>query len=306
MALRLNRENINYFSTGPDVVFGAGAANSVRLSGRYSNTQYETTPDDSQQYSAMMALLHRLSGASQLSLNVRGDTTNFKDRGNDADYDRYQAYVRYEARIARTLLSADVGYTRLNQQDDNPSGELVRLSATHQLSPSSSLTIAAGTQFTSSGELFRNGQVTQGVSIDTSSVVGRSEPFRSRTGSVSYEFRRNRTGFGTEVLISKETYENVSSLLDRTLTDGSAYFSRKLTPALDMRVFGRFEREKFAETSFKDDEFEYGASLEWRFARTISLRLQYDRFDRNSTDNPTEYTENRASLFLTWSPTGRT
>jgi hypothetical protein len=296
-----NRENINYFTTGPDFTFGLGGAASMRLSGRYSSTTYEVTDLDGERYSGTAALIYQLTGNSALSLNVTGEEIKFDDQSTNADYDQQQAFLRYEAQGARTGLSVDVGHTSIEGDTTDADGLLARLALSRRLSTSSILTLSAGTQFSDSGDLFRATQGGRGPTRETQSVIGTSDPFENRFAALNWDFDRNRTGFGFGAMHSEEEYENFTDL-NRTITTYNAYISRELSRALDARLFGLLEKEEFDETGFQDDEVRGGISLGWTVAQSIQLRLQVERYDRDSTAEATEYTENRASLFLVWSP----
>lgn len=296
-----NRENINYFTTGPDVTIGLGGSASMRLSGRYSSTTYETTDLDGERYGVTAALVHQISGTSSVSLNLVGEDIRYDELGPDSDYEQQQAFVRYEAQGSRTSLSVDLGYTALEGAATDADGLLARLAVSRQLSAASMLTLSAGTEFSDSGDLFRATQGGRGPSQDTQSIIGTSDPFENRFAALSWDFDRNRTGFGFGLMHSEESYETLSEL-DRSLTTWNVYASRDLSPSLDVRIYAQLEHEKFDATSFKDDEFRGGVSLGWDLGRTLQLRLQLERFDRDSTADATEYKENRASMYLVWSP----
>ncbi|HEY6644768.1 outer membrane beta-barrel protein [Povalibacter sp.] len=299
-----NRENVNYFTTGPDLLFNFGSATTARLSGRYSDAQYEVADTDGQQYGGALSLARRLSGTATLSLNVEGTRFEFDDQALNTDYDRYLGYLRYEVQGARTGLAVDAGYTTLDIDGETSGGLLGRVTLSRRISPASTLDFSIGQQFSDAGDLFRDGQNTGGVSLDSASIVGTGDPFESRTASIGYNFNRNRTGFGFDASYGKETYET-SSEFDRTLTTYGAYYTRQLSRAVDIRIFAQLEHEKFETTDFDDDELHAGAYLNWALGRTLALRLQYERFDRDSFDAGTDYTENQASLFLIWSPLNR-
>lgn len=299
-----NRENINYFTTGPDLVVNFGAATALTLSGRFSDTNYETSDLDNEVYGGALALARELSGKSTVSLNLVGERTEFADTTVNTDYDRYQAFMRYAVRGFRTDLTVDGGYTELDIDNEKSDGMLARLSLVRRMSTASSLTLRAGTQFSNTGDLFRDDQSAQGVRLDTASVIGTSDPFENRFGSLAYDYARNRTSFGFSVQYSEEDYENDTSF-NRNLMTYGGYFSRQLSRDLDWRLYAQWSKEEFDESGFEDDELQAGTYLNWRVGRVVSLRLQYDRYDRDSTDPTTEYTENRVSLFATWSPVGR-
>jgi hypothetical protein len=299
-----NRENINYFTTGPDFAFGLGNAFTAALSGRYSSTTYETSELDSERYGATLALIRRLSGTTSLSLNATGESIEFEDTTLNNDYDRYQAFLRYNVQGSRTALLLDVGYTKLEFDSQESDGLLAKVSISRRVSASSIVTVGAGTQFSDAGDLFRDTQGQRGVQLGGESVLATGDPFQSRFASLGWAFERNRTALGLSAQYSEEEFENLTSA-DRTLTTWGGYFNRELSRAAELRLYGTLQEEKFDQLDFQDDETQLGAALAWDVGRTLELRLQYDRYDRDSTAGGTQYTENRTSLFATWWPTGR-
>lgn len=297
-----NRENINYFTTGPDFTVRLGGAMSMLLSGRYSDLQYETSDLDSRRYGGTLALIRQLSGTSTLGLNVMGEQIDFDTEGPTEDYDRYEAFLRYAVEGARGGLSMDLGYTAVDQRNKTD-GLLARVDLSRRVSASSAIAFSAGTQFSDSGDLFRDTQNHRGVSRESQSIILSSVPFRVNSAALSWEFQRNRTGFGARAEIGDEDYEDLSDL-ERTVAVYSIFASRELSRFLQMRVFIALNHEDF-DVGFKDDEINAGASLAWLIGRNLQLQFQYDYFDRDSTAGDTGYKENRASLFLAWSPIAR-
>lgn len=289
-----NRENVNVFSTGPDFIQRFGAVTSLRLSGRYTSADYETSAIDSERHSGALSLVRALSSSSNLSLNATGEKVEYDDE-LDTSYEIYQGFVRYDVRSARTTLSADLGYTVLDDGSETSDGLLLNLSVSRQVSAASSLIFSIGTQFSDSGDLFRM------TNLQSQNVVASSDPFESRFASIGWDFRHHHTSFGLAAQVRKEDYENVGSL-DRTTTAYSAYLTRQLSRRMDFRMQVEFEEEDFDVLGFEDKELLANASLGWTLGRMTALRLQYDRFDRDSTDSSTGYTEDRVSLFITWSP----
>jgi putative beta-barrel porin BBP2 len=299
-----NRENISYFTTGPDFTVRLGHAFSVALSGRYSDTAYETSALDSERYTGSLSLIRQLAASGSLSLNASQERVEFDNTALNTEYDRSQVFARYSHDGPRTGLGLDLGYTEIQTDARTSQGLLARLSLSRRVSASSTITVGAGTQFSDAGDLFRATQGQQGVRLSGESVLATSDPFESRFASAGWNFSRNRTTLGLSAQYGEEIYENVSSN-DRTVTTWGTYFTRQLSRYAQLRVYGRLEDEQFDTLTFDDQELQLGAALSWTLGSTLQLRLQYDHFDRDSTAVTTEYTENRASVFATWSPLGR-
>jgi hypothetical protein len=302
-----NREDINYFTTGPDFLLHFGSDTSLQLSGRYSDTSFETSHYDGTQTGGFVALGHNLSTASRLSLNVEANQFEFDDQVTNTNYDRTGAFVRYEVHGARTELQVDAGYSAIDLDGgESFNGLLARINAKRRMSTASTLTFAAGTQFGDSGELFRQGQdLGGGASLQTSrAVIASSDPFESHFASLGYDFNRNRTSLGFSVQYNDEQYET-NSAADRSFIYWSLYGVRQMSPVLSLRAFATLSHQELENADFDDDELRFGLSADWNLARTMSLRAQIERYDRNSSTGGGEYQEDVASLFVIWSPIDR-
>lgn len=302
-----NSENVNYFTTGPDVLLRFSSVTSLRMSGRYSSTEYETSNLDGERYGASLALIRQISSSSSLSLNAVGEKLEYDDAdaGFGDGYDRYEGYLRYALANSRNSLGLDVGYTGIEDDVDTSDGGLLRLSLERRISPASTVHLKLGSEFSDAGNVFRATQDLDGVSTDAESVIPTSDALERRFAFAGWTFNRNRTSFGINGDYSEEKYEN-STEFDRTLTGYGIFIGRQLTPALQVRLDVGATNEDFDRTNIEIDELHGGAALEWLIGRTMSLRFQYQYRDRDgSTVDVQQYTENRASLFLTWYPVGR-
>jgi hypothetical protein len=296
-----NRENINYFTTGPNFTLQFGAATALQIGGKYSDIKYEISPADGTEGEVTLALQHQLSSASAVSLIAEDRRYEFDDQVLNTDYDRQQAYLRYELSGSRTDITADLGYSQIDIDGEKDSGTLARLAITRRMSSAATLMLSLSTQFSTAGDLFRDGQDSFGSGGQTASVVGTSDPFTSDELGLSYRFQRNRTEIEVGVQFSRERYETITAY-DRDLSTWRADFHRQLSAVLDFSLFGTFEQEEFQSLAFDDDELNAGANLKWQIGRRVAATFQYDRYERQSSDSLGDYTENRASIFLTWSP----
>ena len=110
-----NLENVNYLSTGPDVALRFGGTTFLNLSARVARAQYETSPFNSNRVLGDAAWGFQLSPASTLSLNADTERVLFENTVFNTDFDRSNAFMRYEIQGARTTFSADLGGTRIEQ-----------------------------------------------------------------------------------------------------------------------------------------------------------------------------------------------
>jgi hypothetical protein len=170
-----NRENINYFTTGPDVIVPIGSLNKFRLSGRFSQVLYQKSTTDNDRYSGSVAFLHELSPASVLSLNGTWERIKY-DQFPDSDYDKQEAYGRYELNGMRTTLAIDFGYSTLDQTTTSSGGYLVRIDLARKLTPSTTLTLTGGREFSDAADSFLQLQQSGDINLGTQPANPTSSP----------------------------------------------------------------------------------------------------------------------------------
>lgn len=294
-----NREDLNYFSTGPDLTLRLGSTGFGRLFGRWSSSTYETSPLDAERTTAGVALGRRASPRSELSLNAVTETVDFDEPAN-TDYDRDSAFIGWRLDASRTLINAQLGYTWLERDnaDDKNGSALVNISITRDLSASSVLQLTLGSQLGDAGDSLR-GQLNNGVVGGGSQITATSDPFENRLASLEWRYSRGRSGVSLGASYHDDQYETQSQF-DRTRTVYSASFTRRLASALDFEILGTLENEKFDNVNLDSDETRFAATLNWRAWRTLGLRLLGERYDRSTSSGLGEYQENRVFLTLAY------
>jgi hypothetical protein len=295
------RENINYFSTGPDVIFNFSGALDLRLFGRYSLVDYEESPLDAERTTTGVALGRQVSGASRLAFNATLDGTDF-DEATASDYERRAAFVSYLLDGGRTTLAARAGYTWIDPDaGEESSGELLSVSLRRQVSSSSYLVLMASSEITDNGQLLRDlfdgegaGPVTGGTQL-----IADSSPFRNRDVLLQWRFERRRTAIGFGVGWNESEYETQSDF-GATRVHYQADFTRQMRPTLELSLNARLSDEDF-ENDISYQELETSLGLTWRMGRHLGLRASLQRIDRDTDDGLNEFTENRFMLAILYS-----
>lgn len=297
-----NRENINYFSTGPDVTAVFGSRTRLRLGARYSLATYETNPFDFDTVSGEASLLRSLSAASNVSLNLRSAKTKYDETALNADYDQDEAFVRYDVTGARTQLGLDLGYTRLDRDAaaEVEDGLLLRLNATRRLSAASTATLTAGREFSNSVSAFAGMQGT-GAGIGLGATPGRqtAQPFTNDYVTLGWDFSRNRTTFGLFASWRDQSYEDAGGL-DQTLKSAGAQLGRQLSPRTSLSLHAVYDQAEFQQQGTNYDDLNGGVVFAWQLSRNLSLNATYDHFKRSSDIPLTDSTENRYWLSIAY------
>jgi hypothetical protein len=288
-----NRENVNYFSTGPDVSLGLASDTHLMLSGRYGKVSYENSPFDSDRYTGLVGVVRDLSASSRVSLNAQRERVDFDDPLNQ-DYDRDQLYASFEGHGGRTRLAVDLGYSRLHRLGESPSGLLARVELARQVSASSVITISGGREFSDSGDSFRLDQ-TLSTNLDTLSGNQTAAPFRSTYETIGWTFQRNRTGLSLSLQRYEEQFVQ-SRLFDRVRSSVYGSLSRNLSPTLTADLSGSYSKEDYDVLVGDYRESAARAGFMQRFGRRLSLDLHYEWYKRSSALPTGDYSENRVLL----------
>ena len=311
-----NRQNTNYFSTGPDVILRLGSRTDLSLQGRWSDVSYETSRADSQRLEGTVGLIRQLSERSSMSLNAAAANIDFKDPTEGTDYDRLSGYLGYEARGSRTGLSLQGGYTELRGGGETLDGPLFDLSLTRETSARSRLTLRAGTNLTDSAEMFRLDQGTRSAADASDNpaadpnedVTVSTEPFQADYASLTWGRAGERNSLSLSADWRREDY-SFTEARNRESLGFNALLSREISPTLKGRLFGMWRNEDFPETDVNYDEWSFGAGISWTFTRQFSLDVDVTRYegsgDATAAGGLRDYTENRFSLRVNYYPRGR-
>lgn len=289
------RENINYFTTGPDFYLRFGQAMTVQLFGRYSDTRYETSPLDAQRTTLGLAAGRELSARSRAALNFVADDSRFDDDG-PSDYKRRSAFLSYDLDGGgRTVIHSRVGYSWLEMDGaEEDGGLLFDVSIARDLTDSSTVELGLSQEFSDAGESLTD--VTGG---GTSQITASADPFESSEVSLSWSFNRHRTSLGARASYTERTYETQSDF-----DSERAYYSlnagRVLRPTLRLNLMATYATEDFVNADTETDDWTVGLTLDWDFGRNLGLRLRAERAGRSSTIPAGDYLENRAFLEFTY------
>ncbi|HLS82406.1 MAG TPA: outer membrane beta-barrel protein [Steroidobacter sp.] len=293
-----NREDINYFTTGPDLLLPLGARNLLRVSGRWSDLYYEDRPDTSESITGSLALIRRVSDRTEMSLNASLTATDY-DEAVFVDHEIRQFYLRTELTGMRTELHMDAGYTILERDgsDESHDGLLARIALTRRIGARSSLRLDAGTEFSTTADSLRRDQSVIGVNPEAEAVLGSAEAFQVDYGYLTWTTDWERSSIVAGVSLRREEHELLPAL-DREQRDGFLTWRRQLTRTLDMDIGARYLDEEFTGTGFQFEEWSVRTGFGWDINRQFSLRVEFTHFDGSGGEGLRDYEENRAYIGL--------
>jgi hypothetical protein len=308
-----NLENVNYVSTGPDLTLRFGATSFLDMSARIARAQYDTSPLNSNRLLGNLAWGLQLSARSTVSLNGETERALFENTTLNTDFDRTNAFIRYEIKGARTDLSADIGATVIREDGTSTTGGLAKILLARNLSAAAKLTLSFGRDLTDASTSFSTLQSGATGVVGSAPAAVTSNSYTSDYGSVGWQYVRSRTTIALSGRWEKDTYGQQPQL---DVTRGGAEFmvDRQLTHALDVQVLGRWYKTDYGNaavapvitgslvgSSDYDDEL-VAAVLTWRHGRGLEVRLRAEHSARVTTGVDTGFRENRVLLTVGYRP----
>jgi hypothetical protein len=316
-----NLENVNYFSTGPDLALRLGATTFMDMSARVARAQYETSPYNSDRLLGNLAWGLQLSAQSSVSLNADTERVLFENTIVNTDFDRTNGFVRYEIKGARTDLSADLGATVIDQDGSKTNGGLVKFDVSHKLSAAAKLTLSVGRDLTDASNSFSSLQSGAIGIVGTAPAAQTSDSYTSDYVTAGWQYERNRTIIAVSGHYEKDSYGQ-APVLDYSRGGAEFRVERKLTRALNLEVLGRLYKTDYANpaaiaalsalntqngvvppngsSDFSDSLV--GAALTWVHGRALEVRLRVEHSSRVTTGVDAGYRENRVLLTVGYRP----
>jgi len=289
-----NREHVNFITTGPQVDLVNSARNVVRAQLVYSRVNFEESLSDNERFGGALQFGREVSRGHILSLIGSTESVEFADDAVGTDFDRNQAYIRYEVFGDSNEIEIDVGYTEIDADGEKFDEILFRLDWNRQISTYSSWRLLGGSEISDEGSVFRLFQEELGDLNVTSNAFNNPNPFLNHYVTTNFE-----TSF--VLALNQADFEDNTGSDRDTIRVGF-----RLRRDIGDRFFGGLRLEarstEFTDIDRKTDSFSAVLTLGYRFGGYTDLSLQYQYTTRNDTDPLNEYDENRVFLRASYTP----
>jgi hypothetical protein len=293
-----NRQNVNRFTTGPDLILPLGSQSDMKFSARYGDARYEDSDQiDSQTLEGSIAFRRNLSQSTYLGLIASNTRVEYDVPGSQT-YDRPAVYGTLDSTGARQSISIAVGVNRVEVDDETFTKPLVRVDWNRRVSPSWTLNLDLGSEYRNTAEQFAS----QGVDLgpDAANVGVSAIPAATYRGGLGIEFRRPRVQFTLG-----GGYLQTNYVIDNGLNEdtwyGNTELSRRFTPRLQGFVDYRLEKRKYEANPTQDSDRKVaGARLELLAGKATYLALGYRYTDSSSDASLNTYTDTLYYLTLSY------
>jgi hypothetical protein len=290
-----NRENINYFSTGPVLTLPLAQELQLLVSGQYGRVDYEQLPLDSNRLTGIVALVHEISPATKISINAKDERIDFEDDALNPDYDRQDGFVRLDTKGSRTDLGVDLGYGRLQMPGASEGTFVAHLDITRRVSPNSTVGVSFGHDYSDGADSFLLIQAAGGPTLNTPTAVQAGAPFLITYATLAWNFLRDRTTVGLTASYFRDDYQ-LDEALNNDLTMANLRVARQISPVLQLALTEYLDREHFTTGADSLTELDTGLQLTWRAGRSLSVFFAYYLAKGLSDLQADKFTENRLWL----------
>jgi hypothetical protein len=269
-----NLEYVNYLTTGPEFTLRPMTDTVLQLGARYALATYQTSPLNGWRTSENVLLERLLSPNSNVGLGAALEQLTFDNTTLNSDYDRDRFYVRYEITGPRTHITAAVGETQNNDGGAWVATPLVQFDLTHNLTPQTVLTVAAGREFTDAADAFSDLRTGAAGGIVVAPVAETTEDYLRNYVTAGLQLTGRRTTLTATASYERDVYA-IDDTFDVTHADLELRATRQLSRILSAEVFGMVMQSRYFDQGGHINNNIIGASINWQMSRTLSLDSRY-------------------------------
>ena len=295
-----NRENVNFFTTGPTLTSSAGGRNPIVLDARYSRVSYEERPFDNDRLSGRLSVGRNTSRDATASLNFFAERIEFDDSAVTPPIDQQEAYIRYEKTGARNTIDVELGYNQVEYAGDTGDGVLARIAWTRQTSANGTMRLTGGSQYSDQGNIFRFYQDITNDLSDTTDGADTAAPFQNHFIAIGYALEHVRYTVDISADWIQEDYKGDLGI-DRDHFRSALRFQREISRTVFAGANIRFLHREYKYLDRRDDDLVLGLNLGYRFSTGFSILADYQHWQRNSIGGA-DFTENRLFIRALYTP----
>lgn len=301
---------LNYFSTGPEFHMLLGPNNQLSAYAEYGRTTSHTEAPsalelDSKRYSGGVSVAHAMSDSTQVSLAGDTEKVEYLSTTANVDYRRNSVTAAYAAESRRTRLLLSAGFTRFEGLGQKADGVTGSADLSRRVSSASVIYVRLNQSTADAADLLRSdlGAPALGGQSAGGTRVVRLDPVKRRGAQAGWRYETSRNSLILSAAWSQERGD-ISDTLDRDTKGVAVEFRRRLRPTLSLNVLAREDHEDFSTVDYTDKQRDGTVALQWHAGRKLSVALQFQRYELNSSDNTSEYSENRLGIQFAYQVVG--
>lgn len=288
----INRENTNFFRTGPDLIFRIGV-NEVTIGGRFVDDSYENSSSDNQRLDAHISASRPVAPGRTVNFDAVTERVEFDSGTFNSDFDKQRYSLGFTSNTSRSSLELSAGISEIHDYDKSFSTLFSRLRIERNLSEATALWFLWRSDFSDAGQSFRYLQGSGTRFSEVQNVIPVGDPFEMQNAEVGLNFASGATSGNFSGFWIDESYE-VSTALNRQLSGIRFNINREFTRQVSGTFVANYLNSDFDNRNISFDNLYLSAALSIQLSRKLSGNVSYRR-DRRGSDSSfvSEYAENR-------------
>ncbi len=297
-----NRQTVNVFSTGPDLLLPIGDRNHFVANLRYGTSTFNGSNIDSSLYDGQAGLARDLTPDSRISANYSYRKTLFED---DQVYPAIEVevpFLRYSVETARTKLVAEGGWESMRfGTAGSARTPHALLSLERRLSPRLTLEAEYTHTYSDAAQNFVVNSRNAFTAGTDQNVQALAAPFKMDSGYLMLSRTAGRTLLSFEVTGEHDKYD-AAPIADRHSygADLAADYRVSSLITADVRV-GWF-RENFPATQQQDSWTEGSLALVRQLGESLRVSVEVLRAQGTGSLAGNRFKEDRALLTISYDP----
>lgn len=282
-----NRQQVNVFSAGPNLLFDLGRTLEGRLEARWIDTDAEVTDEfNSSRYGAALRLSKAFAPGTRGSLNAQWQDVDFDDDLLARDYRRTDLFARYERDFARFDMTVDAGHSRIEYvaggSEDNP---LLRGEFGWHVGARSRVSLVALEQFSDAAGVVEDAGTATAIPdsvLVASSSSFQSSAYRERRYSAGYDYAGTRLSWRIAPYLQRLDYLD-DPVADEESRGTMLALDYRMARGLSLGVAADLARVDYEQPARREETRRYDVTLDKEWSRHWSTALSYQRYERDSS-----------------------
>lgn len=291
-----NRQGVNFFSTGPDLTVPLGARTELVMNARWGTANYDELLIDNQNRSATLGLQRKISAITTLRIEATGARIDYQGDGINPPIDARQADIGLHRETPLATFDALAGMTEIKTTGSYEHSPLFRFTGLLHISKNTSITMAAGKEYSDSAEFLRLRQLDVGPVGPIGPDAAAADPLHSSYANVAWVSTGSRAT--TRFIVDwRRERRQVNTFLDVDRSGVGADFDYRLAPRLEGGLRVRFRRDEFIQSSSSNRETAVGFQLAWNAGPRVRATAVYEHTHGTSAlGGVAAYDENKISV----------
>ncbi len=303
-----NNQDVNAFSIGPLFTLPVSSRSQLVIHPVFRDYYFETSRIDNERYLLYTKWRYLLQPGREFGFHVDAGKVDysFDEAGDSPDFETRKIYFSFTSQLRLAEYSLRLGVTNIDRKVFfDHDGFYGRFNWVSEVSESSKLSIRLVTDLTDNGTGLLDviDRLEDGAVIGRGINIGSSEQLAAdimRNSQMSIAYRRQGSLMRTSLLMRFHNLDYKEKPLDRDVFDVEAVADYAMSAILSARLRGSFRRTKLKDTSRDDDLYSLGLGLTYSLSRQYSLGFDLTHYEKSSSSNINDYSENRAMIRLNY------